>query len=145
MPGAPLAVPAIGGGWVLTVARVVQHGEVERDGLTLVVQGDVPSARVGVVGDLDISTAPRLAAHLAALRRHGYRTVELDLSRLTFLGAAGLAVFCEGAAQLGACGGHLRLVGVSPRVRRLVALAGLDAVLAVEDPSGPAVPAPRRP
>lgn len=124
-------------------ARVVAY-DAERDGLTLVVHGAVPAARVEVAGDLDIGTAPRLAACLTALCGRGYRTVDLDLSRLAFLGAAGLAVFCEATHHLRGCGGHLRLVAVSPRVRRLVALTGLDAVLAVEAPDA-AVPAPRSP
>jgi anti-anti-sigma factor len=104
-------------------------------GVVLVVVGDVPCARLLIVGELDCGTAPRLARFLGILLDAGYRRVDLDLSRLTLLAAAGLTVFCEAAARFHQSGGRLRLSAVTPRTHRILGITELDTVLDVE-PSG---------
>jgi hypothetical protein len=59
------------------------------DGMLLVVIGEPPRARLQVVGDLSSATAPRLAHLLRGLLDAGYGQVDLDLSCLEVLGAAG--------------------------------------------------------
>jgi anti-sigma B factor antagonist len=108
-----------------------RRGGSDRDGLALVVTGDVPCARLLVVGELDYGTAPRLARFLSDLLDAGYRRIDLDLSRLTFLAAAGLSVFREATVRFEEAGGRLRLVGVTPRVTRILRITGLDTVLVV--------------
>jgi anti-sigma B factor antagonist len=115
-----------------------------RDGMSLVVVGDVPSARVWIVGDLDVRTAPRLGAFLNDLLDAGYRHIDLDLSRLTLLAAAGLTVFCGAAARFTQAGGGMRLVEVPPRIRRILTITKLDTVLVVSA-SGVEIPGPAEP
>jgi anti-anti-sigma factor len=115
----------------------------DRDGLALVVMGEVPCARLLVVGELDYGTAPRLARLLSDLLDAGYRRIDLDLSRLTFLAAAGLNVFREATTRFDEAGGRLRLTGVTARITRILRITGLDTVLVVQG-SDPRAPAPDR-
>jgi anti-anti-sigma factor len=120
--------------------RGPSDGGSDHDGLALVVTGDIACTRVLVVGELDCATAPRLARFLGDLLEAGHRRTDLDLSRLTFLAAAGLTVFCEATARFTGAGGRLRLTGVTPRTGRILGITGLDTVLGVE--SIPATPRP---
>ena len=93
---------------------------------------DTARADVRLAGELDNDTVPQAGAvfdHLMTLR---CRHVVVDVSGMTFLGAAGLGLFATTAARLGEHGGCLRIVGASPLVLRLFAITGLDQVLAVD-------------
>jgi anti-sigma B factor antagonist len=90
---------------------------------------DLPIARVLVAGELDLHTAPRLDRFLNRLLADGYRQVDLDLSQLRFLAAAGLTVFCTASARFRQVGGQLRLTTVPPRIRRVLQITNLDGVL----------------
>jgi anti-sigma B factor antagonist len=114
----------------------VDDSSCDGDGLMLVVVGDVPRARLLLVGELDLATAPRLARLLGSLLDEGYRQVDLDLTRLTLLAAAGLTVFAEAAAGFLQSGGRLRLVAVPPRSHRILGITGLDTVLDVKASHG---------
>jgi anti-sigma B factor antagonist len=103
-----------------------------RDGLTLDVVGTAPSVRVLVVGELDRRTAPQLAPCLSGLLDSGHRHVDLDLSGVTFLAAAGLTAFREAAVRAEQVGGRVRLTAVPSRVRRILELTALDTVLEVQ-------------
>jgi anti-sigma B factor antagonist len=103
------------------------------DGLAvLVVVDGCPAVRLQAVGVLDRATAPRLARFLDDLVDAGSRQIDLDLSRLTFLAAAGLTVFVQAGARLRAAGGRLRLTAVPPRIHRILVLTGLDTVFDVQ-------------
>jgi anti-sigma B factor antagonist len=115
-------------------ARVPSRGGSAGDGLALVAVGDLSGARILVIGELDCGTAPRLTRLLGDLLDAGYRRIDLDLSRLAFLAAAGLTVFCEATARCDEAGGRLRLTGVTPRISRILGITGLDTVLAVQVP-----------
>lgn len=104
------------------------------EGLELVVADDGASTRVLAVGELDMGTAPGLAEVLDGLLDAGVRQIELDLSRLTFVSAAGLGVFCTATARSRQAGGRLRLTGVTPRTRRILRITGLDGVLDMQPP-----------
>ena len=104
------------------------------DGLTLDVVGTAPSIRVLVVGEVDRGTAPQLARCLYGLLDSGHRQVDLDLSGVTFLAAAGLTVFLQAAGRAGQLGGRVRLTAVPSRVRRILELTALDTVLEVAHP-----------
>ncbi|WP_433505059.1 STAS domain-containing protein [Pseudonocardia halophobica] len=89
---------------------------------------------VCVAGELDYATTPALRAAIAdALSRLSNRPLILDLTRVTFLGSAGLATLIEAAAEAEqqlAPVGPLRIVvdGTRPVIRPLQ-LSGLDQLL----------------
>jgi anti-anti-sigma factor len=88
-------------------------------------------ATVRVVGEVDMASADALAATLHQLLDQGCRTVELDLSGVGFLAAAGLAVLVEHDRHYRDGAARLLVVRPSPRCARLFALTGLTEVLTV--------------
>ena len=88
-------------------------------------------ATVWVVGELDMVTADQLDTTLHRLLEQGCRTVELDLSGVAFLAAAGLAVLVEHHGRYRDASARLLIVRPSRRCARLFALTGLTEVLSV--------------
>jgi anti-sigma B factor antagonist len=86
---------------------------------------DGPPHVVVLVGDLDVSNAPRLRAHLQTVTAG---SVVLDLTDLTFMDSSGIAVLLE-AAQRGIT---ITLRNPSEIVRTLVDVTGLTNVLRCE-------------
>lgn len=84
---------------------------------------------VRAVGELDIATAPILQDALDQARAHG-RDVLLDLSRVTFCDAAALGVVVQTHRELLAEGRAVRVVDATPLVAKVLAITGLDALLA---------------
>ncbi len=90
---------------------------------------------MSVRGEVDALTAPQLQARVESLRavieRAGQDTaVVIDLSRVGFLGSAGLSVL-QAAAQL-AAPRPLR-VTASPAARRVIEVTGLDRMFDLYD------------
>lgn len=108
----------------------------DRDGLTIDVLGADPCTRVLVGGELDCRTAPRLVRCVYGLLDSGHRQIDLDLSGVTFVGAAGLTAFREAAFRAEQVGGRARLAAVPPQVRRILAITALDTVVEVQPPDG---------
>ena len=78
-----------------------------------------------VSGELDIATAPRLAAALQGEIRPG-TSVTLDLADLAFIDAAGLRVLVAVSRTVGPAG-RVLLRRPSSIVQRVLAVAGLTA------------------
>ena len=91
-----------------------------------IVDGADPTIRLE--GDLDLASAHELRA---VLRDVGGDTT-VDCSCLTFIDSSGISVLLGAHRRLEAEGHTLRLVGMSPTVRRPVELAGLDKVLVLD-------------
>jgi anti-sigma B factor antagonist len=98
----------------------------------MAVMGDVPDARVLVAGELDMLTAPRLSTLLTELLHRGYRQVDIDAAGVDFCGAAGLNVLCNATHCYRKVGAGLRVVALSPRIRRVLAMARIDGELDVD-------------
>jgi anti-anti-sigma factor len=81
-----------------------------------------PATLVTLVGDLD-------TLHAAELRAVPAGDLVLDVSGVRFLDAAGLTVLVELHARLERADARLVLVGVPRRVRRVIAITGVDQVL----------------
>jgi anti-sigma B factor antagonist len=78
--------------------------------------------RIAVRGELDIATAPRLGAAMAAAA--GHRAVLVDLSSLSFIDVAGLHALLEAERAADAAGGMLAIVNPADAVSRMLALSG---------------------
>jgi len=89
-------------------------------------------ALLAVVGELDLATAPELAAVLSAVIDRGHDSVVLNLAGLDFMGAAGLRIIQAAAGRLDALGGTLSIQAPSNLVRRLLDLTGMAKGLSVE-------------
>ena len=78
------------------------------------ISSDASAGVVFVPGALDLITAPRLELLLDHLRDDGHRQITVDLSQLTFLGAAGLSVVIRADHALRSTGGRLLLTRPNP-------------------------------
>ena len=96
-------------------------------------------------GELDVATAPALAARFDRLLSDRPGQIVVDVSRLTFIDAAGLrllaALRAQGRQRLVA----VRLCGVSPRTRRLLAIVSPAASAGSAGPGTAALATPRTP
>lgn len=104
---------------------------------------------VTIAGEIDLVTAPALRRHLLALPE---RSTVLELSGVRLLSAAGLAELVDLNARLTRAGALIALTGASRTVRRMLAITGLDRVVALTETSAEAVrlmagptPEPRSP
>lgn len=116
--------------------------ESDLDGFTLRSEGDldVPPAclvRLLLCGELDINSTSAVADAISAHVSSG-RDVVLDCSLLTFVGAAGLSTILTGKREAIRRGRTVRLLNVSPTIRRTIDLAGLGCLLEGADGRSPA-------
>jgi anti-sigma B factor antagonist len=84
---------------------------------------------VGVVGDLDLASAPALRKTLTDLFAESPATVVVDLGAITFIDSTGLAVLVGAARRAQTMGS--RIVFRNPRasIRKVIELTGADRVL----------------
>lgn len=86
------------------------------------------TAAVQVKGEIDLSNADQLAGLADNLGRA--TVIILDMSGVSFLGAAGLTALLRLAARLSMTSRHLILTGTDHGpVRRPIVICGLDSVL----------------
>jgi anti-anti-sigma factor len=83
-----------------------------------------------LTGELDIASAPALRDQLLGFLGPGSNRLVIDLSRVSFCDASGLAVLVNTARRARLLGGFLRLAAVSPQVGRVLNITGLDRHLA---------------
>lgn len=86
---------------------------------------------VEVGGEVDVETAPRMRAALAAALDAGLPVV-VDLGGVTFMDSFGFGVLAAAHQQGARAGTPVVLRSVSARICQLLALLGLDAVLTIE-------------
>jgi anti-sigma B factor antagonist len=84
-----------------------------------------------LAGELDLASAPALREQLLHLLQPGSSRLVLDLSRVSFCDASGLAVLVGISRRARLLGGFLRLAGVSPQTARVLRLTGLHRHLPV--------------
>ncbi|HEV2374564.1 MAG TPA: STAS domain-containing protein [Streptosporangiaceae bacterium] len=82
-------------------------------------------------GELDIASAPDLREQLLSVLSPGSGRLVIDLSRVSFCDASGLAVLLSTGRRARLLGGSLRLAAVSPQVERVLHITGLHRKLAV--------------
>ncbi|WUI02773.1 STAS domain-containing protein [Spirillospora sp. NBC_00431] len=99
-------------------------------------------------GELDVSTAPRLREHLAAVLGEGADHLVLDFARLSFIDSSGLSVLTGAHRLLHGNGDHrarshrtgtIVLAAVNPRIRQTLRTTGLTRILPIYSTSELAV------
>ncbi|MFC4075331.1 STAS domain-containing protein [Salinithrix halophila] len=85
-----------------------------------------------VSGEVDAFTAPQLREKLMPLTRES-REIYLDLSEVNYMDSTGLGVLIGAYKSLRVQGGRLVLVGMSPRLSRLLKITGLTEIIDIED------------
>lgn len=84
-----------------------------------------------LAGELDIASAPALREQLLGLLRPGSSRLVIDLSKVSFCDASGLAVLVSTGRRAKLLGGFLRLAAVSPQADRALHITGLHRHLSV--------------
>jgi anti-anti-sigma factor len=91
---------------------------------TVSVLPDGAGVRLEVRGQLDMSTAPALDRDLRFAEAFAPAALQVDVSRVTFIGVAGLRVLVGAANRAWRSGSELRLLAPSEPVWRLLAFLG---------------------
>lgn len=109
----------------------VHDGE---DRLTVeITEGDPPT--ITLIGEVDPHTAPLLAESLDTVIDRGATVVRIDGRRLDFIDSSGLRVLVDAHRRLGNEPTVLVMANVSPTLRRLLEVTGLDEHVTVESTS----------
>ena len=88
-----------------------------------------PLPVIEVHGEIDVWSGRQLRDQLLwVMSRHGAR-LALDLGGVTFIDCAGIGALLATRRRAELDGGSVRIVRVSPRVRRILALANVQQVL----------------
>jgi len=82
-----------------------------------------------VAGEIDASNAGLLLAVLDEHSGQDGRIVELDVSAVDFLGAAGVRALIEGTRRFRGSGGKVKLIGQQPGVEHVLRTLQLDRLL----------------
>lgn len=95
---------------------------------------------VGVVGEIDMGTAPEFERQLASQITGYVRLLVVDLSEVSFLASSGLNALVAVRTSCRAGGVALRLVvGHNRPVMRILAITGLDKTFAIYEEKRDAV------
>jgi anti-sigma B factor antagonist len=86
---------------------------------------------LGVSGEIDVYTAPRLRERLLELAQQGTTRVVVDLSEVSFVDSTGLGVLVSGLKRFREGGGDLLLVVVQPQIMKVLEITGLTTVFSV--------------
>ncbi|MFB9248366.1 STAS domain-containing protein [Sphaerisporangium melleum] len=101
------------------------------------VRADAIVCHVG--GDVDISSSPELRRRLLDVLRLPHPRLVIDLSRVTFMDASGVAALLAARRRALLLGGRLALAAPSSPVRRVIWASGLTSCFTIE-PGPRAVP-----
>lgn len=97
------------------------------DGIDLQVERNGSSATVRVVGDVDLTSAPRLDDEVTGLIEDSVNALTIALGSVSFMDSTGLRVLLKASKLLESNGGSLVLGQPSDPVRRLLEVSGLDS------------------
>jgi len=100
-----------------------------------------------VVGELDVSSAPKLRQELvrAVSESEGPPRIVVDLAGVDFLDSTGLGVLLGGLKRVRARDGDLALARAEPQVRKVFEITRVIEILPVYDELDAAVAAVRQP
>ena len=85
-----------------------------------------------VVGEIDAFTAPALRERLSEFASQQELQAEIDLSDVEYMDSTGLGVFVGFFKQVKENGGHVKITGLSNRLKRLFDITGLNEVMDIE-------------
>ena len=96
-----------------------------QDAFAVLVCHDTGHPTVRLTGEVDLTNADTVSEAFRALADVGEQRVDLDFSGVTFMDSTGIRSLLEGIGL----GLDLRIVATSPRVARVLEIAGMNAIL----------------
>jgi anti-anti-sigma factor len=109
----------------------VNSGTMVNPGLDLSAQTAGDTTIAELTGELDIASASALRERLLSLLRPGSSRLVVDLSKVSFCDASGLAVLVNTGRRAKLLGGFLHLAAVSPPVGQVLNITGLRRQFAI--------------
>lgn len=85
-----------------------------------------------VRGEIDAHTAPVLRERLEEHQGQEGLNATIDLSGVNYMDSTGLGVFVAFFKSVNAKGGHVKLTGLSARLKRLFDITGLGEIMDIE-------------
>ena len=85
-----------------------------------------------ISGEIDAFTAPMLREKLSAVELKKGLQAELNLSDVSYMDSTGLGVIVAFFKNVNANNGHVKLTGLSPRLKRLFDITGLGEIMDIE-------------
>jgi anti-sigma B factor antagonist len=96
---------------------------------TINIQVDDGLLTVAPSGDLDVATAPALAAALESAATSGVNHIQVTLREVTFLDSTGLTALVRGWQAASQAGARFSVADVSTQVRRVLDITDLCHLL----------------
>lgn len=91
---------------------------------------------LGLSGEVDLSTIPRLADALTRVLARTNDRVAIDLDGATVLDDAALGILLGAASRLSLAGGELSLIVTNEKIRALLESTRLDEIVSVHSSVG---------
>ncbi|MER6082548.1 STAS domain-containing protein [Streptomyces sp. NPDC001833] len=86
-------------------------------------------ALITLAGEIDLTTERVVRESLGQCLRDGIRTIDVDLTAVTFCDVTGLNAFLDASRATAVAGGSLRLHHSPPALARIIALTGSSILL----------------
>ncbi|WP_019412970.1 anti-sigma factor antagonist [Paenisporosarcina sp. TG20] len=83
-------------------------------------------------GEIDVLTAPILREKLTSVQLKEGMHAELNLSDVSYMDSTGLGVIVAFFKNINAKNGHVKLTGLSARLKRLFDITGLGEIMDIE-------------
>ena len=121
----------------MAAPRAARAGSVPLVELRVSSRSQADHTIVAASGEIDLYTAPRLAAELnSVLARDDAARIVVDMSGVDFCDSTGMNVLLSALKRAREQGGELELAGPRPAVRKILQVTGLDTVFTVLDHVG---------
>jgi anti-anti-sigma factor len=114
------------------------------DALSFMIDKGNHPARLAVAGDIDLATCKSLVDAVTHTLRADVHALDLDVSRVTFCGSAGISAFLMVHRRAHEKGKTLRLVNLNSWVERVLTATGLLEHIATPPQDVPSRQAPKR-
>ena len=85
-----------------------------------------------ISGEIDAFTEPMLREKLSTVELKKGLQAELNLSDVSYMDSTGLGVIVAFFKNVNANEGHVKLTGLSPRLKRLFDITGLGEIMDIE-------------
>lgn len=105
------------------------------NGIELSISEQGAQAVVSVVGEIDLTSAPRLDEEVTGLIEGSAKELVIELGGVSFMDSTGLRVLLKASKLLGSNGGTLVLRDPSEPVRRLLEVSGLNTHFEIAQPA----------
>lgn len=88
---------------------------------------------IGVAGEIDVYSAPKLRDRLSDLVGEGAYDLIIDMEGVEFIDSTGLGVLVGGLKKVRSHDGGLKLVCTQDRLLKIFQITGLSKVFAIHD------------